>query len=489
MSSSQHWLQRLGEASDYRQLQAIFTQLAAEARLAGDGSQLVTSIDEAIGRIEQERARDSQELQEFEAQYAEFRSQEAGVLGWFRRHIPFTQTRREERQHKDTIADQHAEILADNLVIARAQMLKQKLLPPERRQLGESSQQWKAKLSAVESMDHIGEYAAVIESLAEELLVSQTFVDKIRADIDAFADARFSSKDDRAQQQQDAEQARAELAEFDAELREEQAMQAAALRRAGELIREQLLLSNHDFYQLDQLLEQLLEARRAADKASEKAIEFVALLEQMQQLSDSNETCATERERLRAEAERLRLEAETAQGRLDKLDRKLAKNAGSGGEGHTHGDTQRQDALQAKHDRTRRELQQLEREISKVESLQQQNRDLDRQLSEQILETTEMIPQTLSEFEPLLNDYLQAIGPLSLQSHVKSLQQAQQWTASASQSDDSARRVQRLVDAIGKDSQELKSEASKAQAERNRIFATHCRKWLGDTVAKLVATS
>ena len=99
--SDSNWLERLNGATEYRDLQVAFSDLSAQARVATDGEQLASSIDEAIRRIELERLRDEDELQEFEQEYEQFRNQQSGVVGWFKRHIPFTETRRQEKQHKE----------------------------------------------------------------------------------------------------------------------------------------------------------------------------------------------------------------------------------------------------------------------------------------------------------------------------------------------------------------------------------------------------
>ena len=74
--------------------------MASAAESASDGESLAQSIDEAIRRIEQERIRDEDELKQFEQQYAQFRDQQSGVVGWFKRHIPFTATRAAEPRSK-----------------------------------------------------------------------------------------------------------------------------------------------------------------------------------------------------------------------------------------------------------------------------------------------------------------------------------------------------------------------------------------------------
>ena len=136
MASAPDWLDRLSGATDYRQLQTVFSEIVSVARGAGEQPELAHSIDEAIRRLEEERARAEVELRDVQTQYESFKQQQSGVIGWFKRHIPFTATRRKELGHRDVVSEQQAEILADNLVIARAQMLKEQFLTAEHRQLG-----------------------------------------------------------------------------------------------------------------------------------------------------------------------------------------------------------------------------------------------------------------------------------------------------------------------------------------------------------------
>ena len=128
MTTPAPWLERLTRATDYRELQLVFTEIAAEAGRTTDPVGLARQIDEAILRIERERLHDEDELRSFEREYESFKESKSGVVGWLKRHVPFTETRRQDQEHQQAVEDQQAELLADNLVIARAQMLKESLL-------------------------------------------------------------------------------------------------------------------------------------------------------------------------------------------------------------------------------------------------------------------------------------------------------------------------------------------------------------------------
>ena len=100
MPDDPSWLDRLDCATDYRALQEIFSEITAAAHAGKDPAGLARSVDEAIRRLEAERASDERELAEIQTRYDTFRDQNKGVVGWFKRHIPFTETRRKESEYK-----------------------------------------------------------------------------------------------------------------------------------------------------------------------------------------------------------------------------------------------------------------------------------------------------------------------------------------------------------------------------------------------------
>ena len=247
MTARSDWLERLGRATDYGQLQSLFSELLADANLSARGGEMAESIDEAIRRLEQERSRDEDELKEFQQRYESFKQQQSGVVGWFKRHIPFTETRRTELGHRDTVADQQAEVLADNLIIARAQMVKERLLDSSLRRLGNTYRQWQDRIDRHESVSQLGKYAADVRELTDELLTSRTFVTRLDEDIEAFSTAEFSDPDDRRRQQLDLAAARDELNELRREIREEEQLREVAIERLGQLIVEERLAADEEF--------------------------------------------------------------------------------------------------------------------------------------------------------------------------------------------------------------------------------------------------
>ncbi|MEZ6099873.1 MAG: hypothetical protein R3E01_12975 [Pirellulaceae bacterium] len=250
--TQQDWLERLQEATEYRELQAIFSEIAAVARRAGRDPQLAASIDEAIRRIEQERLRDETSLQDAQQQHNEFKQQQSGVVGWFKRHLPFTEARKQDKAHQQEINEQRAEVLADNLIIARAQMLKEQLLEPDQRRCGHDAGSWQQQLGSHDSPRLIAEYATQARRLEQENIVHKAFVDALRHDIEAFAGAAFSRPEDQHRKNSDLSAARGELESVARDLTSKQTLFEGSLKRMGDLVRDELLQSHQDYRDLSQ---------------------------------------------------------------------------------------------------------------------------------------------------------------------------------------------------------------------------------------------
>src|SRR5262249_7368670 len=159
----------------------IFSEIAAQVRAGAGGApgELARHVDEAIRRIEAERARDQRELEEIQARYDTFRAENKGVVGWFKRHLPFTETSRLEGEHTSDVAQQQAEILADNLVIARAQMLKERFLGPADRKLGERPAAWRVRLDETAAGRELARFGQTLQDLASEGERSRAYLDAI----------------------------------------------------------------------------------------------------------------------------------------------------------------------------------------------------------------------------------------------------------------------------------------------------------------------
>ncbi len=257
MSDQNDWLAMLSKATSYNELQQVFVSMSIEAQSTDKGEALAATIDEAIRRIEQERVRDQSELDSFTAEYDTFKQQQSGVIGWFKRKLPFTETRKQELGHRDVLNDQKAEILADNFVIARAQMLKESILPPHLRRLGHPPSVWRDHLLQHESVAEIRSYGTVLRDLSQELPKSTAFIDTVTSDVEAFASAHFSDKENQLRRNADLLAARAELKALVDELKEKTNVRKSALASLMGLVTNELSTNDPEFrnaiYRLQQL--------------------------------------------------------------------------------------------------------------------------------------------------------------------------------------------------------------------------------------------
>ena len=261
------WLDRLDCATDYRELQEIFSEIAAQAQAGGEHGELGSHIDEAVRRLEAERARDERDLQEIQARYETFRAENKGVVGWFKRHTPFTETRRQEGEHKGELAQQAAEILADNLVIARAQMLKERFLGPANRKLGLLPADWRVRLDDAAADRELAPLGRALQDLADELERSEAFLDAIKHDLDAFASAAFKTSEDQHRRDVDLTAARQEKGVLAREVEAEVALKQAGLKQLAARAVNELDRSNAVFHADGRQLGKLRDALARADEA------------------------------------------------------------------------------------------------------------------------------------------------------------------------------------------------------------------------------
>ncbi len=261
------WLDRLNRATDYGELQEIFSEIAAQAQAAGEHGTLGGHIDEAVRRLEAERARDEHELQETQARYEAFRAENKGVVGWFKRHTPFTETRRQEGEHKGDVAQQAAEILADNLVIARAQMLKERFLGPADRKLGHLPADWRVRLDDAAAGRELAPLGRALQDLAGEVERSEAFLEAIQHDLDAFEGAAFKATEDQHRRNIDLAAARQEKGELAREVDAEVALKQAGLKQLAARAVSELDRSDAVFYADGRQLDKLRDALGRVDEA------------------------------------------------------------------------------------------------------------------------------------------------------------------------------------------------------------------------------
>lgn len=272
MTAPTDWPLRLEQALDYEALRQAFDEIARLAEAGREDPALAHTIDEAVRRIERERASDQGELSEIQARYESFRGDHRGVMGWFKRHLPFSETRRAEVQHREEVADQVAEILADNLVIARAQMLKERLLRSADRRLGLRPAEWQAMIDRRPALDAL---AANLKELAAEHEPGRMFVGLVEKDVEAFAAAAFKTADDRKRRDDDLATARRELADLTHELKQKDDLLRRGLAEVGRLVSDDLAANDAAFrgdgQQLDRLQAALVRLKLASDATSRLA--------------------------------------------------------------------------------------------------------------------------------------------------------------------------------------------------------------------------
>ncbi len=281
MSDEKDWLTILTNATTYGDLRIVFNRMDVESQTVGDGDAMVASIDEAIRRIEQERARDQAELDGFASQYDAFKQEQSGVIGWFKRKMPFTETRKQELGHRDALNDQTAEILADNFIIARAQMLKERVALPTSRRMGQWPTFWRSQFQQADSVYSIAEYGKIVSELGKELAVAKVFVDMVVVDIDGFAAAKFIQKEDQLRSQEDSIAARKELKALIDESQEKANLRNSALSRLKGLLIEDLSAKDSDFRSMNQrltLLKGLLEKQPLLAKCLEEHLAIAKAL-------------------------------------------------------------------------------------------------------------------------------------------------------------------------------------------------------------------
>lgn len=319
MSVEKDWLAILEKATTYADLQVAFARMSVESVAANDKDAMVASIDEAIRRIEQERARDQAELDGVSSEYDSFKQEQSGVIGWFKRKLPFTETRKQELGHRDALNDQTAEILADNFIIARAQMLKERIASPKSRRMGQPPSFWRSQFQQTDSVDSIADYGRAIFDLGKELTVAEVFVDAVAADIDGFSAAKFIKKEDQLRSHEDRNEASKELKALVDESQEKSNLRNSALSNLKGLLIQELSAKDGDFNNTNQrlmLLKGLLEKQPQLAKCMEerlvtvkalvaKMIERDSLPEKREKLETAINTLKREWE----EAERKRLQA------------------------------------------------------------------------------------------------------------------------------------------------------------------------------------
>lgn len=342
MSHHPLWLERLSRATNYGDLQQVFTDILADAQSAGDNAALVQCIDEAIRRLEEERSRDEIGLQEVQSQYDSFRESNKGMVGWLKRHIPFTETRRKETEHRGNVADQMAEILGDNLVIARAQMIKERFQNAAQRKLGQRPAEWRSRLDGALVGGQLSPLGKSLQEVAAEIDRSRVFVDALKRDIDAFGQAEFKTPEDRQRRDADVTAARRELAELAREIDDKATLKKTGMKQLADRTVTELdtndaafLADGQKLHHLRTVLAQATDARGTLGKLVESAATLGKLSKELHGLP-------AEIQQVRSEVSRLEIQQGDAQTALNRKAATLADKRGGF-------ETAQRDADQARH--------------------------------------------------------------------------------------------------------------------------------------------
>lgn len=315
MSAEKDWLMLLDKATSYRDLQSAFHRMSVESQTTDNGDAMAVSIDEAIRRIEQERSRDQAELDGFASQYEAFKQEQSGIIGWFRRKLPFTETRKQELGHRDALNDQGAEILADNFVIARAQMLKERVVSTTLRRMGQQPSYWRSQLLSNDSVGTIREYGNVLHALGQELSAAKQFVDTVSSDIDAFSGAKFIQKEDQQRRNEDLIAARGELKVLVDESQEKANLQSSGLETLKRLLISELSEKDIDFRNTIQRLALLKSLQEKSPKVAKLMEERLATVKSIEAKRVEIESLSALREKVEKEINSLKRDLEEAEER------------------------------------------------------------------------------------------------------------------------------------------------------------------------------
>jgi hypothetical protein len=310
MSQTADWLQRLDGTTNYADLQEIFAQLAAQTESSREDPQVAAKIDDVIQRLIGERVRDERELNEVQSRYESFKEDNRGVIGWFKRHLPFTATRRQELDHQGELADQTAEILADNLVIARAQMLKERLLPRERRRLGQRINDWESLWERDRRQPSSA--ARLLVQLNGELEQSRAFVEELKRDINAFAGAKFKEAADRERRDADLAVAGHELESLNQEIAAELTLKQSGLKLLVAHVASELEVTDSEFRHDGQQLEKVAAALTRLNESRASFAKLVATVGQIGTLAKQLQSWPEQLQQARQAAGRIEAERAAA---------------------------------------------------------------------------------------------------------------------------------------------------------------------------------
>ncbi|HMP78959.1 MAG TPA: hypothetical protein PKD54_05870, partial [Pirellulaceae bacterium] len=289
-SSTGHWLERLLKVTDYRELREIYAQIQRDALSGTNPTALIQHIDEAVQRIDYESHRDEEEWRSRRQAYDAFLAEQRGCLGWLRRMWPWSQTRRAERQHQVAVAEQRSEILANQLIVARARMLQERLRDPQLRRVGPPRKAWEPKLDSIKHIDDLARGAAVVRELVAEIDRAKEFLDDVEKRIEQFSKASFAQPEYRQWRDADLAEAQNECQALRSEVQEKESLSAETTSRLARLAHDELSTRHPGFRELqtklsdvDQFLKIGQSARSAVQELSDQLTRYQAAVQVMNQ--------------------------------------------------------------------------------------------------------------------------------------------------------------------------------------------------------------
>jgi len=209
------WLDRLDRATNYRELQEIFSEIAAQRNPAANMPiWLVLSMRRSAASRPNEPAT-KQDLQEIQSRYDSFRQETKALSAGSSVTFPSPRRADKKGEFKGDLAQQAAEILADNLVIARAQMLKERFLGPDNRKLGQRPPAWRIRMEAAAADRELAPLGQALKDLDGELERSRPFLARSSTTSTPSAEAAFKTPEDRQRRDADLAGRRQETAELD----------------------------------------------------------------------------------------------------------------------------------------------------------------------------------------------------------------------------------------------------------------------------------
>ena len=259
------WLARLERPTTYTELHGLYKEMADAVGVASGDAALEAQLAEAIRRIGRESVHDQKIHDDYEQAYVDFKEKESGVVGWLRRHLPFTETRRKDKEHRADIEDKHAELLGNLQVVARIRLLRASLLSEAERPIGAPAGVWESRLQEAIEGREVRTLAEGLHKLHAHLDAARIWLEDIRTDIEGFAEADFRSEAEQQLHDDDLDAGRRELGERLLDFEEKQELERQTKDGLRQLLHDQLEAGSRAYRELVERDAALAEAGTAGD--------------------------------------------------------------------------------------------------------------------------------------------------------------------------------------------------------------------------------